>query len=705
MPLSMPAVPLSRALDIPFNQLRLSQANVRQINAGVSLDDLREDIAARGLLQSLNVRPILDAAGNPTGKYEVPAGGRRFRALEQLVKAKRLPKTAPIPCVLRGEGALTSVEDDSLAENTHRVALHPLDQFRAFLVLRGQNMSEEEIAARYFVSVSVVKQRLRLAALSPRLLQLYADGALTLEQLMAFSVTGDHKRQEDVWALVKEGPAWGREAYHIRRHLTEAAVEATDRRAVFVGVEAYEAAGGTVLRDLFDTDDGGWLQDPVLLDQLVEQKLQSVARELTAEGWKWIEVLPNLPFDYFYGLRPVDPIPADLSPDDTALHAALKLEYDEISAEYEGWDDLPDAVDQRVGEIEKAIDNILAANPACYAPEDIAISGAVVSLGRKGELQISRGWVRSDDEPRPDASDPEASKGRWPGEEEDEANPTITRSMLAGPAGEVAVSGDNEDGLRPLPEKLILELTAFRTLALREALAANPRVALTLLLHKLVSDTFQFRYAGSCLQVSVSPPQLSACAPEYLNDSAPAASLAKRRDLWAKIIPTDDQALWEWLDAQTDTLRLELLAFCVSFGVNAVRERPNPYGAGITQHGLDCRLKQADRLTEATHLDLVVAGWRPTAASYLNRVPRNRTIEAVREGCGERSAQMIEHLKKADMVVEAERLLADAGWLPELLRRSPDNCEDGRSPIDALPAFLTEEGGDPVTADPAPFAE
>ena len=90
--------------------------------------------------------------------FEIPAGGRRFRALELLVKQKRLAKTAPVPCVVR-EGGIA--EEDSLAENVQRAPLHPLDQFRAFLALREKGQSEEEIAAAFFVSVNVVKQRLQ----------------------------------------------------------------------------------------------------------------------------------------------------------------------------------------------------------------------------------------------------------------------------------------------------------------------------------------------------------------------------------------------------------------------------------------------------------------------------------------------------------------------------------------------------------------
>ena len=120
---------LSASRDIPFNKLLLSQSNVRRIKAGVSIEELAEDIARRTLLQSITVRPVLDADGSETGMFEIPAGGRRYRALELLVKQKRLARTAPIPCVVRTDG---TAEEDSLAENVQRAPLHPLDQFRAF---------------------------------------------------------------------------------------------------------------------------------------------------------------------------------------------------------------------------------------------------------------------------------------------------------------------------------------------------------------------------------------------------------------------------------------------------------------------------------------------------------------------------------------------------------------------------------------------
>jgi len=318
MAIAVQKITLSPSRDIPFNKLVLSQSNVRRVKVGVSIEELAEDIARRTLLQSLSVRPVLDTDGAETGMFEIPAGGRRYRALELLVKQKRLARTAPVPCVVRDPSVAVSAEEDSLAENIQRAALHPLDQFRAFKALRDKGAGDDEIAARFFVPPAVVKQRLRLVAVSEKLLDVYAEDGMTLEQLMAFTVTNDHARQEQVWEAVQQ--SYNKEPYLIRRQLTESAVRASDRRAQFVGPEAYEAAGGVVLRDLFEDDDGGWLEDVVLLDRLATEKLAAAAEEIATEGWKWIEVANDFPYGRVYArhgttaetrLTIIDRVPAD----------------------------------------------------------------------------------------------------------------------------------------------------------------------------------------------------------------------------------------------------------------------------------------------------------------------------------------------------------------------------------------------------------
>ena len=359
-------IALSVSRDIPFNKLVLSQSNVRRVKAGIAIEELAEDIARRTLLQSLTVRPVLDDDGNETGMYEIPAGGRRYRALELLVKRKRLPCNAPIPCIIRTDGI---AEEDSLAENVQRAPLHPLDQFRAFLALREKGQSEEEIAAAFFVSVTVVRQRLRLAAVSPKLLDVYAEDGMTLEQLMSFTVNPDHERQDQVWDALQH--SYNKEPFHIRRLLTEGAVRASDKRAQFVGTEAYEAAGGTILRDLFEPDDGGWLQEPPLLEKLVADKLEREADTIRAEGWKWIEVVTELPYGYGHGLRQLSGREVPLTDEEAVTRDALQAEFDDLEAEYAEAQEVPEEIDQRLGEIETALE-ALEDRPVVYEPDDIA---------------------------------------------------------------------------------------------------------------------------------------------------------------------------------------------------------------------------------------------------------------------------------------------------------------------------------------------
>ena len=692
-------ITLSSSRDIPFNKLVLSQSNVRRVKAGVSIDDLAASIARRGLIQSLNVRPVLDAEGQETGIFEVPAGGRRYRALELLVKQKRLGKAAPVPCVVRDPSTAILAEEDSLAENIERAPLHPLDQFRAFQDMRLKGQSEEDIAAAFFIPVNVVKQRLRLAAVAQSLLDVYAEDGMTLEQLMAFTVSADEARQVQVWESIRN--SWSKEPYQIRRMLTESTVRASDKRAIFVGLDAYEAAGGSIMRDLFQADDGGWLQDPALLDRLVSEKLKIIADEVAGEGWKWIEVDVSHPYDVARGLREITGTPVDLTDDERATIEALNAEYARLEADYEGADELPDDVDERLGEIETAL-NAFEQRPTIYDPADVARAGVFISIDTDGSLSIDRGYVRPEDEAPVDIETDggDASQGV---EGSDPAASSVQRAVITIGGQSTEAEDDEEETIKPLPERLVMELTAHRTLALRDALANNPHVALTALLHKLVTDIFQrSSTAGGCLEASVRHVFFPVQAAD-LKDCASAKAVSERQEAWKTDIPQEDQALWEWLDGLDDASRLALLAHCVSYGVNALFEKVDRYGgSGVSQHSLERRLGQADRLARAVRLDMVEVGWTPTVDNYLGRVTKPRILEAVREGAGERAAQLIDHLKKGDMAKEAERLLADSGWLPEPLRLTEvepatGSAVEGDGETEALPEFLT--GDDETSAD------
>jgi ParB family chromosome partitioning protein len=652
----------SRSRDIPFNKLVLSESNVRRTRPEAELDELVHDIDRReDLVQGLNVRAILDADGNETGMFEVPAGGRRYRAIERLVKAKRFPKNGLVPCIVRKSDTRILAEDDSLAENLLRAGLHPLDQFRAFQDMLDKGMTEEEIAAAYLTTVQVVKQRLRLNAVSPVLRQAYAEERMTLDMLMAFTVNPDHARQEQVWEAVRLA-----------------------RRP-----DAASPPG---------------------------QRLKAVADEIASEGWKWIKVDLDLPYGYDHGLRQITGTFVDLTEEERAQRETLRAEYDRLEAEYDGADELPDEIDQRLGEIEEALD-AFEKRPAVYDPADIARAGVFVSVDRDGDIVIDRGYMRPEDEApvAVDGSGAESDGGS--GGDDAPAAPSVQRAVITiGGQGTDADDDEEDDAVKPLPERLVIELTAHRTLALRDAVANHPHVALTALLHKLVLDAFKRNAHGCAVEASVREVHFPVQAPD-LKDSASAKAIQARVEAWKADMPLDDDdRLWDWIAGLDDASRLALLAHCVSYGINALYERPNPHsGYGVTQHGLDRRMRDADRLARATGLDMVEAGWRPTVANYLGRVTKSRIIEAVREALGEEKAQLIDHLKKPEMAKEAERLLADKGWLPEPLRSAdPDATTSvdasGGEGDETLPAFLADDedeqpdDGDADADDPAMIA-
>ena len=406
---SVQKITLSGSRDIPFNKLVLSQSNVRRIKAGISVEELAEDIARRTLLQSLNVRPVLDADGAETGMFEIPAGGRRYQALALLVKQKRLAKTALIPCVVRDPATSILAEDDSLAENVQRAALHPLDQFRAFQTLREKGQSEDDIAAAFFVSVNVVKQRLRLACrVAEAARRSMPRTACRSSSSWPSPSSSDHARQEQVWEAIQN--SWSQGALSDPPHADESARCAPPTSArLFVGLDAYEAAGGIVMRDLFQRGRRRLAENVALLDRLVAEKLKAEAEKIAAEGWKWVEAAVDFPYGHDHHLRELDGTPLDLTAEEQATIAALNAEHDSLEAEYSKADELPDEVDQRIGEIETALVKLRrSAGSVTIRPTSLR-AGAFVSIDEDGSLRVDRGYVRPEDEAA--ASDPEDGSG------------------------------------------------------------------------------------------------------------------------------------------------------------------------------------------------------------------------------------------------------------------------------------------------------
>ncbi|WP_353646752.1 ParB/RepB/Spo0J family partition protein [Mesorhizobium sp. WSM2239] len=684
-------IAMNAAENIPYDMLVLSQKNVRRVKDGVSIEQLAEDIGRRNLLQSLNVRPVIEESGEEAGRFEVPAGGRRYLALGVLIKQKRLAKNEPIPCIVNRSSA-TSAEEDSLAENVHREQLHPLDQFRAFKTLSDQGLDVEEIAARFFVTPATVKQRLKLASVSPMLLDLYEQDEMKLEQIMAFSISDDHARQEQVWERVSSSHM--QEPYYIKRLLTETTVRADDRRAVYVGSEAYEAAGGIILRDLFEQDAGGWFQDAALLEQLVFDKLKVDAETIRGEGWKWVEAAISFPYGHASGLRRIYGAPQELRAEEIQRYDTLKAEYDKLDAEYAEAEDYDEQVENRLEQLGAEID-VFNDRPYVYDAEQIGRAGVFVTLAANGQLQLERGFVRPEDEPRVDTEGAEDEGGHL-------------RHNDGGANVDGNISNDTSDGdevdegeIKPLPDRLVYDLTAQRTLAMRNALAGDADVAFVTALHAFVLQVFHRFASDTCLEISVknsSFPQVLG-----LGETPWAKEIAERHEAWDRDLPGEEHSLWQFLLNLDEASGKALFAHCVSLSLNAVLE---PWGRRSRA------LAHADVLAGTLGFDMVSAGWTPTVDNYLGKVTKARILGAVHEARGEESVQLIDHLKKQDMAREAARLLEGSNWLPEPLRNPDDAASDVNVPVgtaaDAeekadLPAFLVEEAG--VTESIATAAE
>jgi ParB family chromosome partitioning protein len=632
---------------IPLNKLKKSPKNARKTpHSEGSIEAYAASIGAKGILQNLVVEPELDGDGAATGFYLVTIGeGRRLAQLLR-VKRKEIKKTEPIRCVI---DTANDPHEISLDENITRENMHPADQFEAFKKLAEERgFGAEEIAARFGVTPHVVRQRLRLGAVSPKLMEIYRNGDLALDQLMAFAITEDHARQEAAY----ERLSFNRDASTIRRMLTEAHVAATDRRAIFVGAEKYTEVGGTILRDLFTEDRGGYFEDVALLDMLVVAKLGREANALMeAEGWKWAQVFLDYP--HSHGLRRTYPQAVELSAEDQAALDAAQAEFNSLTEQHERAEELPDEVDARFGELKAEIERLEAKRQA-YDSADIARCGAFVILNHDGTLRVERGFTRAEDEKSVPETGDESGEG--------EAGHTVTGDGAVSASGETvgwAQDGDDEDAddHKPLSDILIRDLTAHRTLGLRLALSEHPDVAIVAVTHALSAQIFYRGADAHVLDIRPTSTMLASHA-DGIEDTQGGKTWADHQARWAAQMPRDVNDLWPFVVELDHDSRMALFAHCVALTVNAVK---------LPSERKPRAMVTADRLAEAVSLDMT-AHWRPTTRTYFGRVTKTRILDAVREAVGIEAAERMADMKKQDMAEAAEQLLVATGWLPALMR-------------------------------------
>ena len=622
------ADPTKNLILVPLSQLlpRRSKRNARK-TPRLSIPELAASIARIGLLQNLVV--ILAADGE---QYEVVAGDRRLTALKLLAKKKRIAADFEVPCLLVPDASARTV---SLAENLLREQMHPADQFEAFAALVKEGRPIEDIAADFGVSPLVVQRRLKLANVSPRLLADYRAGAVTLEQLMALTITDDHAAQE---AAFYGAPEWQRGASALRERLTEREIDATHPLVRFAGLDAYTAAGGGIRRDLFAEGDAGtYLTDAALLETLVRDKLDALAEDVRAEGWAWVEAVPHMSYAERQAFQNAPRQRREPSAREARRIASLQTRLDKIDAELEEAYDAEDedkteALEPRreqvAGELQ-AVEEALQG----YAPDVRAVAGAIVTLDRNGEAVIHRGLLR---------------------EAEAKALRTLERLRqgFGGAEGEQPKAAS-------LSDRLAQRLSAHRTAALQIEVARHPQVALAALVHGLVQTVLQDSPYGHDLPLGVSlkvQDRLEGMAPDW-PESPAAVALRELQQVAGEALPQDSAELFAALLAMEQGELVRLLAVCVAATVDVVTPRATAHQPGA-------------ELAQAVGLDMA-AWWQPTAEGYFKHVSKAVILEAVGEFAPSHATRLAK-LKKADIASEAERLADGTGWMPAVFKSGHD---------------------------------
>ncbi len=649
------ADPSKNLILVPLSQLlpRRSKRNARTTSR-MSIPELAASIARVGPLQNLVV--ILAADGE---HYEVVAGDRRLTALKLLAKKKRIPADYEVACLLVPDASARTV---SLAENLLREQMHPADQFEAFAALVKEGRPIEDIAADFGVTPLVVQRRLKLANVSPRLLADYRGGAVTLEQLMALTITDDHAAQESAFY---GAPEWQRGASALRERLTEREIDATHPLVRFAGLDAYTAAGGGIRRDLFAEGDAGtYLTDAALLETLVRGKLDALAGDVRAEGWAWVEAVPHISYAERQAFQNAPRQRREPNAREARRIASLQTRLDKIDAELEEAYDAEDedkteALEPRreqvAGELQ-AVEEALQG----YAPDVRAVAGAIVTLDRSGEAVIHRGLLR---------------------EAEAKALRTLERlrqgfGSAEGEAGNDDESEDTEQSkAASLSDRLAQRLSAHRTAALQIEVARHPQVALAALVHGMVQSVLQDNHYGHDLPLGVSlkvQDRLEGMAPDW-PESPAAVALRELQQVAGEALPQDSVELFVALLAMEQGELVRLLAVCVAATVDVVTPRATAHQPGA-------------ELAQAVGLDMA-AWWQPTADGYFQHVPKAAILEAVGEFAPSHAARLAK-LKKADIASEAERLADGTGWMPAIFNTegpeaAPQETQAQDAPEDA----------------------
>ncbi len=249
----------------PLRQLRRAPENVRHTRVDEDVDGLADDIESHGLLQSL-----IGYADD--GLIHIVGGGRRLQALHLIETRGAIDGDFPVAVLVRG---IEEAIELSLSENLQQRTMSPVDEFFAFRMLMDNPANTPEILAKRFgFSERVVKQRLRMAALAPDILDALAARTITLDVAMAYAKTQDQALQLQVYKAEAKRPHNPHRLSNIGYALSAHGLKTDSALFLYLGAAAYEAAGGRYEDDLFiETGGEAVLANPALALSLIEDKI------------------------------------------------------------------------------------------------------------------------------------------------------------------------------------------------------------------------------------------------------------------------------------------------------------------------------------------------------------------------------------------------------------------------------------------------
>jgi ParB family transcriptional regulator, chromosome partitioning protein len=598
-------------INIVLKNLDLSPLNVcKTPPTADEQTELMASIFTHGLLENLVVR------ATENGRYEVVAGGRRLMAMQSLARDGELGADHPVACLVHDGDP----QEVSLAENIVRLSMHALDQFEAFAALADKGLSVTKIASRFGNTETLVRQRLRLGRVAPEIREAFRDDKIKLDTLMAFAVTEDQGQQLAVWNDIGGGYA---HAHHVRRLLTDEKIAANSKFVQFIGMEAYEAEGGTTTRDLFSEGEGAtYLDNRVLVMDLVQKKLAAAGQELQAkEGWKWSQMSPDMPYEAAQECQNVYPQNIEPTPEQAT---ELKRLQDGLEL-YEAMDDdagLNPEDEEKVAELEEKYEAIEASLKA-YEPEDLARAGCMISVNHDGSLQVRRGLVLPEDQ--------------------------------------VTESDRPKDAPAKYSAKLLEDLGNTRLEIAQKHLAQDFGCAFDMMLFTIAHATLKVGYmSGKPLDINFQTTLPYNWSERY---DTTGAELAPEIDIsWLELAPVSG---FKALSAMSMEDKQRLFAHCTAL---TMQGRLGGIGGNDLHEIIGSRLN----VDTAAH-------WRPNSENFFKRITKPRALEIATVVLGEKWAKNHSGEKKvvlADALeanfngnrtpgVTPEQATVAARWLPE----------------------------------------